>query len=186
MIFFRGHYRGIPKVTFISPLPAKWKVLRVIWVEGSPIDWAARRPTASPGSHSERCHLYCKSCLRLNTEKLSFFHITDRHNWRYFVWFKLEFDWSTPMYCCTGEFCRYLWASRLSSFCRPLSSRYPSVIWWKFSDTDPKQMSGLKMLSEGSGQRDDFLQYLDLLDSSREYHCCRTWTGLVRMSLGQS
>ena len=31
--------RGIPRVTFISPLPAKWKVLRVIWVDGSPIDY---------------------------------------------------------------------------------------------------------------------------------------------------
>lgn len=30
---------GIPKVTFISPRPAKWKVFNVIWVEGSPIDW---------------------------------------------------------------------------------------------------------------------------------------------------
>ena len=29
---------GIPRVTFISPLPAKWKVLRVICVDGSPID----------------------------------------------------------------------------------------------------------------------------------------------------
>ncbi len=43
--------RGIPNVTFISPRPAKWKVLRVIWVEGSPIDWAANIPTGSPGSH---------------------------------------------------------------------------------------------------------------------------------------
>ena len=31
--------RGIPSVTFISPRPAKWNVLRVIWVDGSPIDW---------------------------------------------------------------------------------------------------------------------------------------------------
>lgn len=31
--------RGIPKVTFISPRPAKWKVFKVICVEGSPIDW---------------------------------------------------------------------------------------------------------------------------------------------------
>lgn len=30
---------GIPRVTFISPRPAKWKVLRVIWVDGSPTDW---------------------------------------------------------------------------------------------------------------------------------------------------
>jgi len=30
---------GIPSVTFISPLPAKWNVFNVICVEGSPIDW---------------------------------------------------------------------------------------------------------------------------------------------------
>jgi hypothetical protein len=30
--------RGIPRVTFTSPFPAKWKVLRVIWVDGSPMD----------------------------------------------------------------------------------------------------------------------------------------------------
>lgn len=62
--------RGIPKVTFISPLPAKWNVLSVIWVDGSPIDWkiqiqdtygiiicmyyvctcAANNPTGSPGA----------------------------------------------------------------------------------------------------------------------------------------
>lgn len=30
--------RGIPKVKFTPPWPAKWKVLRVICVEGSPID----------------------------------------------------------------------------------------------------------------------------------------------------
>lgn len=29
---------GIPSVTFISPRPAKWKVLSVICVEGSPTD----------------------------------------------------------------------------------------------------------------------------------------------------
>lgn len=50
---------GIPRVTFISPLPAKWKVFSVICVEGSPMLWAASRPTASPGSHSERCHFSC-------------------------------------------------------------------------------------------------------------------------------
>jgi len=33
-----------------APYPAKWKVFRVIWVEGSPIDWPATIPTASPGS----------------------------------------------------------------------------------------------------------------------------------------
>mmetsp|Transcript_9917 Transcript_9917/g.19558 ORF Transcript_9917/g.19558 Transcript_9917/m.19558 type:complete len:244 (-) Transcript_9917:1453-2184(-) len=41
--------RGIPRVTF-APDPAKWNVFRVICVEGSPIDWAAIAPTASPGS----------------------------------------------------------------------------------------------------------------------------------------
>jgi len=65
--------RGIPRVTLASldgnngwlkwrpygsrlayPLPALWKVLRVICVEGSPIDCAASRPTASPGSTIQR------------------------------------------------------------------------------------------------------------------------------------
>ena len=50
---------GIPRVTFISPLPAKWKVFRVIWVDGSPIDWAARTPTGSPGSAIEHWNLRC-------------------------------------------------------------------------------------------------------------------------------
>lgn len=40
--------RGTPRVTFLSDTPAKWKVLRVIWVVGSPIDWAATEPIASP------------------------------------------------------------------------------------------------------------------------------------------
>ena len=30
---------GIPSVTFISPRPAKWKVLSVICVDGSPMDY---------------------------------------------------------------------------------------------------------------------------------------------------
>ena len=58
---------GMPRVTFISPLPAKWKVFSVICVEGSPMLWAASRPTASPGSHSERCHLSCSRVLKLET-----------------------------------------------------------------------------------------------------------------------
>uniref|UniRef100_A0A6B0UGN7 Putative secreted protein n=1 Tax=Ixodes ricinus TaxID=34613 RepID=A0A6B0UGN7_IXORI len=45
--------RGIPRVTFISPLPAKWKVLSVICVDGSPMLWAAKRPTGSPGSQMD-------------------------------------------------------------------------------------------------------------------------------------
>ena len=49
--------RGTPSVTLPAPKPAKWKVLRVIWVDGSPIDWAANTPTASPGSINERKYL---------------------------------------------------------------------------------------------------------------------------------
>ncbi len=41
--------RGIPKVTFFSPCPAKWNVFKVIYVEGSPILCAAMQPTPSPG-----------------------------------------------------------------------------------------------------------------------------------------
>jgi hypothetical protein len=40
---------GIPKVTLPAPCPAKWKVFRVIYVEGSPIDYPAIVPTFSPG-----------------------------------------------------------------------------------------------------------------------------------------
>jgi len=40
--------RGIPNVMLAAPCPAKWNVFRVIWVEGSPIDWAAIVPTFSP------------------------------------------------------------------------------------------------------------------------------------------
>lgn len=46
---------------------------------------------------------------------------------------------------------------------------------WKFSDTEPKQMSGFNKPSEGSGQRDAFLVYLVLLDSSRESHSRKSW-----------
>src|SRR3989338_1655661 len=40
--------RGSPTVTFISATPAKWKVLSVICVPGSPMDSAEMRPTHSP------------------------------------------------------------------------------------------------------------------------------------------
>jgi len=41
---------GTPKVTFLSPVtPDLWNVFNVIYVVGSPIDWAAIAPTASPG-----------------------------------------------------------------------------------------------------------------------------------------
>lgn len=42
--------RGTPRVMFMEATPAKWKVLRVIWVPGSPMLWAQRAPTAEPGS----------------------------------------------------------------------------------------------------------------------------------------
>ena len=42
--------RGIPLVTLdLADTPAKWKVLRVICVAGSPILCAAKAPTISPG-----------------------------------------------------------------------------------------------------------------------------------------
>ena len=37
---------GTPRVMFMLATPAKWNVFRVIWVPGSPIDWAQRAPTA--------------------------------------------------------------------------------------------------------------------------------------------
>src|SRR3990167_4927124 len=41
--------RGRPNVTFTSATPAKWKVLSVICVPGSPKDSAVTIPIASPG-----------------------------------------------------------------------------------------------------------------------------------------
>jgi hypothetical protein len=46
--------RGTPRVTFMEATPAKWKVLRVIWVAGSEMDCAPTAPTASPGSTHAR------------------------------------------------------------------------------------------------------------------------------------
>jgi hypothetical protein len=41
---------GTPNVTFLSPVtPDLWNVFNVIYVVGSPIDYAAIAPTASPG-----------------------------------------------------------------------------------------------------------------------------------------
>lgn len=39
---------GTPNVTFAPPCPAKWKVFNVIYVDGSPKDYAAIAPTGSP------------------------------------------------------------------------------------------------------------------------------------------
>mmetsp|Transcript_10660 Transcript_10660/g.33980 ORF Transcript_10660/g.33980 Transcript_10660/m.33980 type:complete len:262 (-) Transcript_10660:2877-3662(-) len=40
--------RGTPSVTFFADTPAKWNVLSVICVAGSPMDWAASTPHISP------------------------------------------------------------------------------------------------------------------------------------------
>ena len=45
--------RGTPSVTFLADTPAKWKVLSVICVVGSPMDCAATVPTTSPGAASD-------------------------------------------------------------------------------------------------------------------------------------
>ena len=49
--------RGMPIVTFASPRPAKWNVLSVICVDGSPMDCDAMTPTASPGGARLRMYL---------------------------------------------------------------------------------------------------------------------------------
>lgn len=41
--------RGTPSVTFFDDTPAKWKVFNVIYVAGSPNDYAAIGPIISPG-----------------------------------------------------------------------------------------------------------------------------------------
>lgn len=46
--------RGTPSVTFIEATPAKWKVLSVICVPGSPIDCAPIAPTAVPFEEERR------------------------------------------------------------------------------------------------------------------------------------
>ena len=44
--------RGRPWVMSSPATPPVWKVRMVNWVPGSPMDWAATTPTASPGSAS--------------------------------------------------------------------------------------------------------------------------------------
>ena len=44
--------RGRPWVMSSPAMPPVWKVRMVSWVPGSPIDWAAMMPTASPMSTS--------------------------------------------------------------------------------------------------------------------------------------
>lgn len=48
---------GIPSVTLAPPWPARWNVLSVICVDGSPTDWAAIEPTVSPGAAKHRMYL---------------------------------------------------------------------------------------------------------------------------------
>ena len=55
--------RGIPRVTFISPRPAKWNVFRVIWVEGSPIDCAEFNTLTI--HHNYRLHTHPRKSYRI-------------------------------------------------------------------------------------------------------------------------
>ena len=48
---------GTPCVMFMAATPAKWKVLRVICVPGSPMLCAHRAPTAVPGSITQYWYL---------------------------------------------------------------------------------------------------------------------------------
>mmetsp|Transcript_966 Transcript_966/g.2072 ORF Transcript_966/g.2072 Transcript_966/m.2072 type:complete len:239 (-) Transcript_966:2829-3545(-) len=63
--------RGTPRVTFMEAMPAKWNVLSVICVPGSPMLWAPIAPTALPGSILARRYLRkhssrrCCSCRRV-------------------------------------------------------------------------------------------------------------------------
>src|SRR2546430_11481107 len=66
--------RGRPRVTFCSLTPAKWKVRSVIWVPGSPIDWAETIPAASDrkstrlnSSHSQIS--YAVFCLKKKNKR---------------------------------------------------------------------------------------------------------------------
>mmetsp|Transcript_38256 Transcript_38256/g.90450 ORF Transcript_38256/g.90450 Transcript_38256/m.90450 type:complete len:211 (+) Transcript_38256:668-1300(+) len=56
--------RGTPSVTFMDAIPAKWNVLSVICVPGSPIDCAPIAPTALPGSATARRYLQRHSSRR--------------------------------------------------------------------------------------------------------------------------
>mmetsp|Transcript_45814 Transcript_45814/g.129605 ORF Transcript_45814/g.129605 Transcript_45814/m.129605 type:complete len:293 (+) Transcript_45814:531-1409(+) len=58
--------RGMPRVTFAPPWPARWKVFRVICVLGSPMLCAAMTPTASPG-----CARLCMNFSRMYWAKAS-------------------------------------------------------------------------------------------------------------------
>mmetsp|Transcript_34980 Transcript_34980/g.88120 ORF Transcript_34980/g.88120 Transcript_34980/m.88120 type:complete len:255 (-) Transcript_34980:2564-3328(-) len=53
--------RGTPRVTFMLATPAKWNVLSVICVPGSPMDCAPNAPTVEPGSTRLRWYLVTHS-----------------------------------------------------------------------------------------------------------------------------
>lgn len=63
---------GTPWVILMEAIPAKWKVLSVIWVAGSPMLWADMAPTGSPGSMMDLFSLLMKylmyklNCLGVN------------------------------------------------------------------------------------------------------------------------
>jgi len=59
---------GTPNVKFAAPCPALWKVFKVIYVEGSPTDYAAITPTASPGSTKECIYLALIKSLKFYLE----------------------------------------------------------------------------------------------------------------------
>mmetsp|Transcript_3892 Transcript_3892/g.13712 ORF Transcript_3892/g.13712 Transcript_3892/m.13712 type:complete len:235 (-) Transcript_3892:522-1226(-) len=56
--------RGTPSVTFIDATPAKWNVLSVICVPGSPMLCAPTAPTALPGSMRLRSYLAMHSSMK--------------------------------------------------------------------------------------------------------------------------
>lgn len=52
-------------MTFAAPCPAKWKVLSVNYVLGSPTDCATRTPIASPGQYCASDNLRKQMSLKI-------------------------------------------------------------------------------------------------------------------------
>ena len=57
--------RGTPAVMFMLATPAKWNVLSVICVPGSPMDCAPTAPTALPGSMAAARYLLRHAAKKL-------------------------------------------------------------------------------------------------------------------------
>jgi len=104
MISFR---RGTPSVTFLDDTPAKWKVLSVICVAGSPNDCAANAPTISPGLTCACWNLVSISPIShskasddsLNSSETHLVHSVERtRHWNSRVAFSLAclLRWSSP------------------------------------------------------------------------------------------